>query len=208
MMKLIDWLNCNDGAVMSIITFVYVIATCLICYFNFKSASSAAEQTKESVRQQKQNAGIQLYSLRKAVMVGLTQKKYNDIYWDATILFDETISSEILALGHQQNKLDVLEEDMKNYENRLEEDRPELYANFLKVRRRMDAASEKTDEEYEELYAICDQYKPIFKDSDNGDRVLDYRHLKESFFEQHALVGGQYAVLFLKIKEYIRESIS
>ena len=50
-MCIIDWLNANNGALMAVLTFVYVIATILICVFNYKSASATRKQTEESQRQ-------------------------------------------------------------------------------------------------------------------------------------------------------------
>ena len=51
MQEIIKWLNCNNGAVMAGLTFVYVVATILICYYNHKSAVAAQQQTAESQRQ-------------------------------------------------------------------------------------------------------------------------------------------------------------
>ena len=51
MKELIEWLNYNEGFIMAILTFVYVIATILICIFNYKSASATKEQIKESNKQ-------------------------------------------------------------------------------------------------------------------------------------------------------------
>lgn len=50
-MEVINWLNDNNGFVMALLTFVYVIATILICIFNYKSAKATREQTKESYNQ-------------------------------------------------------------------------------------------------------------------------------------------------------------
>lgn len=49
-MNVITWLNDNNGFVMAILTFVYVVATILICVFNYKSAKATNEQTKESYK--------------------------------------------------------------------------------------------------------------------------------------------------------------
>lgn len=49
--EIIQWLNENNGFAMALLTLVYVIATILICIFNYKSAKSAKEQTKESYNQ-------------------------------------------------------------------------------------------------------------------------------------------------------------
>lgn len=50
-MTIITWLNTNNGFVMALLTFVYVVATILICIFNYKSAKATNDQTKESYKQ-------------------------------------------------------------------------------------------------------------------------------------------------------------
>ena len=50
-MEIINWLNQNNGFIMSLLTFVYVVATILICVFNYKSAKATKDQTKESYNQ-------------------------------------------------------------------------------------------------------------------------------------------------------------
>ena len=50
-MSIITWLNGNNGFVMALLTFVYVIATIFICVFNYKAAKATKEQTKESYKQ-------------------------------------------------------------------------------------------------------------------------------------------------------------
>ncbi len=47
----VEFLNKNEGALMVIITFVYVFATILICIFNGRSAKASREQVSESQRQ-------------------------------------------------------------------------------------------------------------------------------------------------------------
>lgn len=47
----LDFLNRNEGALMVVITFVYVIATIMICIFNGRSAKETHEQVSESRRQ-------------------------------------------------------------------------------------------------------------------------------------------------------------
>ena len=50
-MKIISWLNDNSGFIMALLTFVYVVATILICFFNYKSAKATTDQTMESYKQ-------------------------------------------------------------------------------------------------------------------------------------------------------------
>lgn len=51
MQEIIQWSNANSGFIMALLTLVYVIATILICIFNYKSAKATKEQTKESYSQ-------------------------------------------------------------------------------------------------------------------------------------------------------------
>lgn len=48
---MITWINDNNGFVMAILTFVYVIATIFICIYNGKSANATRKQTEESQHQ-------------------------------------------------------------------------------------------------------------------------------------------------------------
>ena len=50
-MNMIEWLNANSGFIMALLTFVYVIATILICIFNYKSAKATNDQTREAYKQ-------------------------------------------------------------------------------------------------------------------------------------------------------------
>lgn len=49
--EFVAFLNVNEGALMIIITFVYVVATIMICIFNGYSAKATREQVSESQRQ-------------------------------------------------------------------------------------------------------------------------------------------------------------
>ena len=49
--NIIEWLNNNNGCTMAILTFIYVVATVLICVFNSKSAKATSNQTKELYRE-------------------------------------------------------------------------------------------------------------------------------------------------------------
>lgn len=43
---MIDWCNNNQGFLMVVLTFVYVIATIIICYFNYKAIHEQKKATK------------------------------------------------------------------------------------------------------------------------------------------------------------------
>lgn len=54
-MNVIIWMNDNNGFVMAVLTFVYVIATIFICIFNGRAASATRKQTEEAQRQFEEN---------------------------------------------------------------------------------------------------------------------------------------------------------
>lgn len=54
--EMVKWLNDNNGFVMALLTFIYVIATILICKFNYKSAKATNEQTSEMQKQFRENS--------------------------------------------------------------------------------------------------------------------------------------------------------
>lgn len=54
-MDCLIWLNSNSGALTAVLTFVYVIATILICFFNYHSAKESKNQIVE-MRQQFEEA--------------------------------------------------------------------------------------------------------------------------------------------------------
>lgn len=73
--SIVTCLNCNEGALMVVITFVYVIATCFICWANIKSAAATKEQVAEMKRQyeedkqQKYMPYLQVKSIQKPEQV-------------------------------------------------------------------------------------------------------------------------------------------
>ena len=54
MKNIVEWMNNNNGFIMGILTLVYVLATILICVFNYKSAKATKEQTAEAKKQFRQ----------------------------------------------------------------------------------------------------------------------------------------------------------
>lgn len=51
MLQVIEFLDTHDGSLMVIITFIYVVATILICWANLCAAKATRDQLKESKRQ-------------------------------------------------------------------------------------------------------------------------------------------------------------
>lgn len=93
-----DWL-------MFGITFIYVVATILICLFNHRSAKAAQEQLAESQKQQSQNIALQCYAMRREVVHKFLRKEYDDLYADIPLLFDKTTLDEFVTFTEQERAL-------------------------------------------------------------------------------------------------------
>ena len=93
-----DWL-------MFGITFIYVVATILICWFNHQSAKAAKNQLAESQKQQSQNIALQCYAMRREVVHKFLRKEYDDLYADIPLLFDKTTLDEFVTFTEQERAL-------------------------------------------------------------------------------------------------------
>ncbi len=88
-----DWL-------MVIITFVYVIATIIICVFNGKSANAAKQQLEFSQEQQAQNNRIQLLEKRIELISFLDSEISKLPNWKTDIsnrIYSPVFKNEIMA---------------------------------------------------------------------------------------------------------------
>ena len=103
---MIEWINDNSGFVMAIITFIYVVATIMICVFNGKSAKASREQISASQKQQKQNAGLQLYSMRSDVIHKVAARRFNEVFWDIPILFSTQLFDEFSNVALEQGEFE------------------------------------------------------------------------------------------------------
>ncbi len=71
-MSLVRWIQDYNGAIMVIITAIYVVATIIICISNNSSANAALKQVVMS-------NGIGLYEKRLSVIVKLKNYSYNEL---------------------------------------------------------------------------------------------------------------------------------
>lgn len=105
-----DWL-------MVIITFVYVVATVIICVFNGKSAKAAREQLAEAQKQQSQNMALQRYAMRREVIHKFLRKEYDDLYADIPLLFDKALLAEFTSFVEQEKELDTAIQGIEQIEH-------------------------------------------------------------------------------------------
>ena len=132
---------------MVIITFVYVVATILICVFNWRSAKASREQVVESQRQQRQNIGLQLYAMRKEVVNKIGNKQFDDVLWDMQLLFNEKLFFEYADIGKRSAALRGITILIDCFEQELEMILPEP----LKASIQTAIASAKDHKKYQEL---------------------------------------------------------
>ena len=116
---IMQWLNDNNGALMVLITLVYVIATIGISRSNRLSAEASRKQIEESQKQQKQNVGLQLYAMRKETINKLSQKQYNEVFWDVPLLFSEELSDEFQKVALKAEKIVKLQKSIDVFEAEL-----------------------------------------------------------------------------------------
>lgn len=117
-MEVIKWLNDNNGFVMALLTFVYVIATILICIFNYKSAKATKEQTKESYNQFIENSRARIVPkiivLEGEMLCLAFQNIGHDIAMDAVI----DINEEWLKKLEQTVKLSEFATSLRKIKNK------------------------------------------------------------------------------------------
>lgn len=208
MKSAIDWLNSNEGALMVIVTFIYVIATIAICYFNSKSAKAAQDQITASITQQKQNAGIQLYNLRKQALQMVADEKYNEVFWDVSALFPDDIDKAFQKVVFKKQRATVIQAKMFQFETHITLDRPKDADEYRRLAARSEAI-DATEEEKAAFLSFCDTHRYTFYDKVNNEMVtLDYRQLSIDFTSLNCELKALRTQLLLKMRNFIKSSIS
>lgn len=200
---MITWMNENSGFLMVVITFTYVIATILICVFNWKSAKASRDQIISSQKQQEQNAGLQLYSMRKEIINKIAKHQYNEVFWDVPLLFDTKLSDKYANIAYDAGRLEKLELSIHVFEEELSiffPQRKEIINSRI--------LSAKTNKEYDTLGEFI---KSILKDTINYEKVSnlidDYIKNLEDADNIRRSVDGNTFVLVQNLRDYIRNSI-
>lgn len=114
-----QWLNDNSGALMVLITLVYVFATICISRSNRSSAEASRKQIEESQKQQKQNVGLQLYAIRKEIIHKIAEKQYNEVFWDIPLLFTDELYAEFERVAFKAGRIEELQKSINQFEAEL-----------------------------------------------------------------------------------------
>ena len=118
-MNVTNWITAISSALTVIITLVYVIATIRISRSNKESAEASRKQIEESQKQQKQNVGLQLYALRKEAINKISQKQYNEVFWDIPLLFNDNLFSEFQRVAFKAGHIEELQKPIDQFEAEL-----------------------------------------------------------------------------------------
>ena len=210
--EIIKWMNCNDGFLMAVITFVYVIATIFISIFNGKSAKASRAQIVEAQKQQKQNAGLQLYTLRKAVMEKIILRQVYQVYVDMSLLFPTDLFNEYKSIIEKQDLLKEVQQEVKSFEADLNDHEftVSLATNRNDVAQLQTQISEaKKANNYEilkqHIFDLIALRKPK---KDITEQYIDqYISLISKEKELDAQITKEIAVLFAKMQSYVEKSI-
>lgn len=157
-------MNNNDGSLMVIITLAYVVATFLICRFNWISAKASRDQIVASQKQQEQNSGLQLYSIRSTIINRIWKNQFEEVFWDVHMLFDKKIADEFDTLFKEHQKLNKPRNEIKSFEEELEIMLPKRM--WLSVVSQI--ANAKVNKNYDELEEVL---RKMFIDINNNNQV-------------------------------------
>lgn len=159
--ELIIWMNENEGSLMVIITLAYVVATFFISKFNWMSAKASRDQIVASQKQQEQNSGLQLYSIRSSIISRIWKYQFEEVFWDVHMLFDKKISDEFDALFEEHQKLNKPRNEIKSFEEELDI----LLPKRIQLSVASQIANAKVNKNYDELEKVL---KKIFTDINNN----------------------------------------
>lgn len=185
------------SAVASLVGAVGAIAA--VCF----SAFALRKQINLSQKQQTQNTALNLYPKRREVLRLFSEKKYDDIFWDATILFSEEIVDKIAKLSSCEKKYKKYSFLIDQYESEMKNTEPELYEQFQLLVSQADI-----DGKHDELLALCDGFKPFIDNPVDGGKIyLDYRNLDQGSGNARLANQALQNEIFLLMKDEIKKSI-
>ena len=200
---MLSWMNENSGALLVIVTLVYVIATIFICVSNRKSAKASRDQIIVSQKQQIQNTGLQLYSMRKEIVNKVAKHQYNEVFWDLPLLFNKELSDEFQIIAYAAGRLEELGTQIHMFEEELE-------ILFPKQKESIDTqiVIAKTNRNYNDLR---DYIIHILCEATKKDKVIDsideyVENLKQSD-DLKKSVDAKTFILIQNLREFIQKSI-
>lgn len=204
-MDIIEWCNLNEGFASAVLATAGLLISVIALVISVIAIFQTHKQTKQSDKQQVQNVAMSLLPLRQEVLKGFSEKRFNDVFWDATILFSTVIVDSILAVGMAENTYKSCADRIEMYFCRMKSDVPALYDEFNLLQAQIENAN---DDSFEALFVISDKYKPIVQMPGEAEKtVFDYRYLHSEEQAAKRKYEALFTKVFMDIKAEIQKSI-
>ena len=205
MQNIIEWCNLNEGFASAVLAAAGLLISVIALVISAIAIFQTRKQTKQSDKQQVQNVAMSLLPLRQEVLKGFSEKRFNDIFWDATILFSEGIVDSILTVGMAENIYKGCADRIEMYFCRMKSDVPDLYDEFNSLQAQIENAN---DDSFEALFVISDKFMPIVQmPGEAEETVFDYRYLQSEEQAAKRKYDALFAKVFMDIKAEIQKSI-
>ena len=205
MQNIIEWCNLNEGFASAVLATAGLLISVIALVISAIAIFQTRKQTKQSDKQQAQNVAMSLLPLRQEVLKGFSEKRFNDIFWDATILFSKGIVDSILAVGMAENTYKDCADRIEMYFCRMKSDVPDLYDEFNSLQAQIENAN---DDSFEALFVISDKFMPIVQmPGETEETIFDYRYLHSEEQAAKSKYDALYAKVFMDIKSEIQKSI-
>lgn len=205
MQDIIEWCNLNEGFASAVLATAGLLISVIALVISVIAIFQTHKQTKQSDKQQVQNVAMSLLPLRREVLKGFSEKRFNDIFWDATILFSTGIVDSILAVGMAENTYKGCTDRIEMYFCRMKSDVPDLYDEFNSLQAQIENAN---DDSFEALFVISDKFRPIGQmPGETEETVFDYRYLHSEAQAAKRNYDALFTKAFMDIKEEIEKSI-
>ena len=205
MQNIIEWCNLNEGFASAVLAAAGLLISVIALVISAIAIFQTRKQTKQSDKQQVQNVAMSLLPLRQEVLKGFSEKRFNDIFWDATILFSKGIVDNILAVGMAENIYKGCADRIEMYFCRMKSDVPDLYDEFNSLQAQIENAN---DDSFEALFLISDKFMPIVQmPGEAEETVFDYRYLHSEEQAAKRKYDALFAKVFMDIKAEIQKSI-
>ena len=203
MQNIIEWCNLNEGFASAALAAAGLLISVIALVISAIAIFQTRKQTKQSDKQQIQNVAMSLLPLRQEVLKGFSEKRFNDIFWDATILFSNDIVNSILAVGMAENTYKDCANRIEMYFCRMKSDVPDLYNEFNLLQAQIE-----NDDSFEALFVISDKFMPIIQmPGEAEETVFDYRYLHSEEQAAKRKYDALFAKVFMDIKAEIKKSI-
>lgn len=160
---------------------------------------STIRQEKLNRKYQEQNKGLDLYPVRRNALQLLDDEKYDEVYWDAVLLFRPEVADRVatirMCVDCYRNSCELLE----LYEQSMENCDPEPYNKYQIL-----TSTPEDTENSDELLELCDKFTPIVYVPQYDEReMLNYRDIQDEIRKTRSHINR----LHYEIRDMMRDEI-